>query len=174
MKRIVNSQVWECTATEFATSTRVFYKGDTIYVSGDTSAHKKGDGVNTLAALIPFQTQVKNHTASAINATATATASQLKTGLVTSTSAAAVALTLPTAAELLAGLGEGVARGSWFDFAVDNSVGSNTVTVTASASITAATAVVTGGATLTVSSGAVGLFRVYFVSATAAKIYRIG
>lgn len=115
---------------------------------------------------------VEKHTASAINVSATATGAQLATGLVTSTSAAAVALTLPSAAELLAAIGGAI--GTSFDLIVDNSAGANTVTVTASASITAATAVVTGGATLTVASGATGIFRIYFPSATVAKIYRVG
>lgn len=173
MKRIVNSQVWECTATEFATSSRVFKKGDLVYVTGDTSSVKVGDGVNTLGAISGVANGVKNHTAVAINATATATAAQLKTGLVTSTSAAAVAITLPTAAALLAALGKSVARGSSFELTVDNSVGANVVTITPSASITAVTAVVTGGATLTVAAGAVGIFRIYFVSGVAAKIARL-
>lgn len=115
---------------------------------------------------------VEHHTASAINATATATAAQLATGLVTSTSAAATAITFPTAASLLSALG--AARGSSFDLIVDNSAGANTVTMTPSATITAATAVITGGATLTVASGATGIFRIYFASTTVARVYRIG
>lgn len=115
---------------------------------------------------------VQKHTASAINATATATAAQLSTGLVTSTSVAATAITFPTAASLLSALG--AAAGTSYDLIVDNSAGANTVTMTASATITAATAVVTGGATLTVASGATGIFRIYFTSATAAKVYRVG
>ena len=115
---------------------------------------------------------VQDNTASAINATATATAAQVATGLITSTSAAATAITFPTAASLLAALG--TTTQSYFDLVVDNVSGANTVTMTPSASITAATAVVTGGATLTVASGAAGIFRIYFTSATAAKVYRIG
>lgn len=116
---------------------------------------------------------VENHTASAINVTATATAAEIATGLITSTSAAAVGITLPSAASLIALL-PGSARGTSFDLIVDNSVGANIVTITPSASITAATAVITGGATLTVASGATGIFRIYFTSTTAAKIYRVG
>ena len=175
MKRIVNAQVWEVTAAEFAASSRVFKKGDLIYVTKDTSSVKVGDGISTLASMMAIDTAVKNHAASAINATATVTAAQLKTGLITSTSVAAVALTLPTAALLLAILGKKVSRGTWFDFAVDNSAGASVVTVTASASITAIAAVLVGdaGATLTVAAGAVGIFRIYFVTATAAKIARV-
>ena len=110
----------------------------------------------------------------AINATATATAEQIATGLITSTSAAATAITFPSAASVLAKLPATVGRGTTLELVVDNSLGANTVTMTPSASITAATAVITGGATLTVASGATGIFKIYFVSATAAKIYRIG
>lgn len=128
---------------------------------------------NTSGGTIKFTTAiVEKHTASAINATATATAAQLATGLVTSTSAAATAITFPTAASLLAAIGAAV--GSSYDLIVDNSAGANTVTMTPSATITAATAVVTGGATLTVASGATGIFRIYFPSATTAKVYRVG
>lgn len=172
MDLIVNARKWEGTAEELNTSTRVFELGDQFYVKGDKTRCKFADGVTPLGELPWSDTAVKNHEASAIDATATASAAELATGLITSTSAAAVALTLPDADDLAAALG--AEAGSWFDFAVDNSAGDNTVTVTASASITAATAVVTGGATLTVASGAVGLFRIYFVSGTAAKIYRVG
>lgn len=116
---------------------------------------------------------VDNNTASPIDVTATATATQVATGLITSTSAAAVSITLPSAASLIAVL-PGSKRGSFFDLIVDNSVGANIVTIVASASITAATAVITGGATLTVAAAATGIFRIYFVSTTAAKIYRLG
>lgn len=172
MRLLVNSRQWKGTITELNSSTKVYESGDKIYVDGDSTRFKLGNGINTVADLPWIDSAVKNHTAVAINATATATAAQIAAGVITSTSAAAVALTLPTAALLLAKLG--AARGTWFDFAVDNSAGANIITVTASASITAATEVVTGSATLTVASGAVGLFRVYFSSTTVAKIYRIG
>ena len=132
-----------------------------------------GTNIRVSTGLSSLGGNVENHTAAAVNVTATATAAQVASGFITSTSAAAVALTLPTAAALLAAL-PGCAAGSSFELLVDNSAGANTVTVTASASITAATAVVTGGATLTVASGAVGIFKIVFTSATVAKIYRIG
>jgi len=114
----------------------------------------------------------ENHTATAKNTTATLTGAEIATGLITSTSAAAVALTFPTAASLLSAVG--ASTGSSFELIVDNSAGANTITMTPSATITAATAVITGGATLTVASGATGIFRIYFPSATTAKVYRIG
>lgn len=108
----------------------------------------------------------------AIDATATATAADVVGGLITSTSAAAVALTLPSATAIATEAG-GLGRGGSLEFFVDNSQGANTVTVTLPGSITAVTAVVTGSATLTVASGAVGVFRLIFLSGTAAKIARM-
>ena len=119
---------------------------------------------------------VRNRTAAAINATATATAAQVAGGLITSTSAAATTITLPTATAILA-LVSGGGIGTTVDFIVDNSQGASTVTVALDASITAvASPVITGGGTLTlVGSGTneVGMFRLYFYSATAATIARI-
>lgn len=129
-------------------------------------------GISTLTGALRTGVITENHIATAINSTATATGDQLATGLVTSTSAAATAITFPSAASLLTAIGG--STGTSFTLIVDNSAGSNIVTMTASASITAATAVVTGGATLTVASGATGIFRIYFSSGTVAKIYRIG
>jgi len=133
----------------------------------------KGDGVNTFANLSLGTTVKKTPLARmvAINATATATAAQILAGYITSTSAAAVALTLPTAT--LLGTLIGAIRGTEVEFTVDNSVGANTITVTASTGITAATAVVTGSDTLTVASGKIGIFRIKFLTATTANISRI-
>lgn len=175
MKLIVNSRLWSGTATELANSTVVLESGDRVFKKGDTSKFKLADGVTTVASLPWTHSAVKTFGANAVNVTATLTGSQVAKGLITSTSAAAVAATLPTAALLLAALGTpGADTKKVLDFIVDNSAGANTVTVVASASITAATAVVTGGATLTIASGAVGLFKIFFTSATVAKIYRVG
>jgi len=114
----------------------------------------------------------QNRESASYNATATVTASDLSGGLITSTSAAAVALTLPTATDL--GTQINASRGTTLDFIVDNNTGANTVTVTVNTGITAiAGPVITGGATLTVASGTVGQFRIYFLTATTAKIARI-
>lgn len=173
---IVNRRTWQGTAAQLTTAAvlgYIFPAGDQVYLTGDFTRVKTGDGITIFSALKWSETPQKNHVPVALNVTGTLTAAQLATGVITSTSAAAVAATLPSAAALLALL-PGAAAGTWFDFAVDNSVGASTVTVTASATITAATAVITGGATLTVAATATGLFRLYFISATAAKIYRIG
>lgn len=106
----------------------------------------------------------------AVNATATLTSSQVSSGLITSTSAAAVTITLPTATVLIDQL-QGK-RGNDFSLIVDNSAGANTITLALGTGITAITAVLTGGATLTIGSGTVGYFRIYFTSTTTAKIAR--
>jgi hypothetical protein len=74
-------------------------------------------------------------TVSTLNTTGTISAANLVGGLITSTSAAVVAATLPAAADVLA-LVPGAIVGTSFDFLICNAAGANTVTVTASATIT--------------------------------------
>lgn len=173
MKRIVNTYTWSATLAEFQASEKVFEAGSILIVEDQPSAPILVTENGTFADQQgKIDGPVKNHSLVAVNATATGTAAQILAGGITSTSAAAVAYTLPTGA--LLGAAANAARGTWLDFAVDNSVGANTVTVTPSTGITAATAVITGGATLTVAATAVGLFRIYFLTTTTAVIYRIG
>lgn len=106
----------------------------------------------------------------AANATATLTAAQLINKYITSTSAAATGLTLPTAT--LLGAAINAVRGTKFTFTVDNSAGASTVTMIVGTGITAGTPVITGGAALTVASGQVGEFIVIFITTTTALIYR--
>lgn len=109
---------------------------------------------------------------SAINVTATATTGQVLGRVITSTSAAAVSVTLPTATALATALG--ATRGTRIQFVIDNSAGANTVTVVVGAGITVNTPAITGGAALTVSTAnAVGIFELYFTGTTTAKIFRI-
>jgi hypothetical protein len=111
-------------------------------------------------------------TATAVDVTGSITAAQLSGGLITSTSAAAVTATLPTATLLATALG--ATQGSMFDFIIDNSAGANTVTVQVNTGITVGTTAVTGGISLTVSTAqVVGVFRLIFTSATAAILRRI-
>lgn len=115
---------------------------------------------------------VEDHTPVAINATATATAAQIASGYITSTSAAAVTLTLPLATDLATALG--ATQGTIFRFAVDNSAGANTVTVAVNTGITVGTQAITGGNTLTISTAnSVGIFELAFTSATTAIIRRV-
>jgi hypothetical protein len=113
----------------------------------------------------------QNHpTTVAINATATATAAQVATGYITSTSAAATAITLPTGTLLGAALG--AAKGTVMDLFIDNTGGASTVTiVVATNGILSSAAADTPGSfgDLTIAAGATGLacFRIMFSSATA-------
>ncbi len=123
----------------------------------------------------PVKAPIYRTTATAINATATVTAAQLAGGLLTSTSAAATTMTLPTAT--LLGTQLKASQGTSFKFYVDNTAGANTVTVAVGSGIVAAAPVITGGATLTVAASAtqgIGIFEIVFSSATAAVLYRIG
>jgi len=106
----------------------------------------------------------------AINATETATAAQVADGYITSTSAAATTITLPTGTALGAALG--ASRGTVLDLFIDNTAGANTVTIAVNTNAilsTAATDTAGSFGDLTVASGATGLARytIMFSSATA-------
>lgn len=115
-------------------------------------------------------------TGAAINATGTATAAQVATGLITSTSAAPTTITLPTGTLLGAELG--AARGTSFDLVIDNTLGASTVTIAVAVNGILSAAAVANGASqglLTVPSGVTGIatFRLVFASATAYVFTRI-
>jgi hypothetical protein len=106
----------------------------------------------------------------AINATATATAAQVASGYITSTSAAATTITLPTGTLLGAQLG--AVKGTTIDLFVDNTAGANTVTMAVATNGILSTAAVdsaTSFGDLTVASGVTGLarFTIMFSSPTA-------
>ena len=109
-------------------------------------------------------------TNNAINATATATAAQVATGYITSTSAAATTITLPTGT-LLGGL-LGATRGTSLDLYIDNTAGASTVTIAVATNGVLSTAAVdTAGSfgDLTVAAGVTGIgrFTLMFSSPTA-------
>jgi hypothetical protein len=124
---------------------------------------------NLTATNLVFTDQ--NHpTTAAINATATATAAQVATGYITSTSAAATTITLPTGTDL--GTAIGATRGTVLELYVDNTAGANTVTMAvATNGILSSAAADTAGSfgDLTIASGATGIgrFTIMFSSATA-------
>ena len=113
----------------------------------------------------------QNHpTTAAINATATATAAQVATGYITSTSALATTITLPTGTLLGAALG--ATRGTVMDLYVDNTAGADVVTIAVAVNgILSTAAADTAGSfgDLTVAAGVTGLarFTIMFSSATA-------
>ena len=108
---------------------------------------------------------------SAVNATATATAAQVIDGYITSTSASATTITLPTGTDL--GNALGADRGTVLDLFIDNTAGANTVTVAVNTNAVLSSAAVDGSTAnfgdLTIAAGATGLarFTLMFSSATA-------
>lgn len=114
---------------------------------------------------------VVTHTPVAINETAVATAAQVATGYITSTSAAATAITLPTGT--LLGTELGAVQGTIHELFIDNTAGASTVTMAVAVNgiISAAAAAGIGAAfgLLTVPSGVTGQarFTLMFSSATA-------
>lgn len=155
--------------TSGGSTLRITSGGDFQSVSSSTPT---AVGINSgTTNLTLSKALVEKRTAVAANITQVLTAAPLSNGLITSTSAATVSLTLPTATLLATQLG--AARGTTFEFIVDNSLGANIVTVVVGAGITVpGTIVITGSATLTVAVGEVGVFKLVFVSTTAAKLFR--
>ncbi len=132
--------------------------------------------VTPLANITANSAIIANHATTAINSTATATAAQVKTGWITSTSAAATAITLPTGTDLGAALG--AVKGTVHRLYIDNTAGSNTVTIVVAVNgILSALAVAVGASAglLTVPSGVTGLacFELMFSSATAYDFTRV-
>jgi len=106
----------------------------------------------------------------AANATVTLTAAQVASGYITSTSAAATTLTLPTGTLLGAALG--AVAGSTFELYINNTAGANTVTMAVAVNGIKSDAAATTAASfgqLTVASGVTGQgrFTLMFSSATA-------
>lgn len=112
----------------------------------------------------------------AISSTATATAAQVATGYITSTSAAATTITLPTGT--LLGAQMNAQQGTTFNLYIDNTAGANTVTIAVAVNgiLSALAAAVSASAgLLTVPSGVTGMacFRIMFSSPTAYTFTRI-
>jgi len=122
-------------------------------------------------APLPMANPLDVYTPVAINATATATAAQVASGYITSTSAAATTITLPTGTLLGAALG--AKQGSVYNLFIDNTAGANTVTIAVAVngilSAAAAAGSGAGAGLLTVPSGVTGqgCFTLMFSSATA-------
>ena len=113
---------------------------------------------------------IVTHTPVAINATATATAAQVATGYITSTSAAPTTITLPTGT--LLGAEIGAVQGTILDLYIDNTAGADVVTMAvATNGIKSALAAAVGASAglLTVPSGVTGQarFTLMFSSPTA-------
>ena len=113
---------------------------------------------------------ISHTTQAAVNSTGTATAAQVATGYITSTSAAATTITLPTGTLLGAALG--AVQGSVFNLVIDNTAGASTVTIAVAVNGILSDAATTTAASfgqLTVAAGVTGqgMFTLMFSSATA-------
>jgi hypothetical protein len=126
---------------------------------------------------VEIYTQHNGYTPTAINATAVATAAQVLTGYITSTSAAVTAITLPTGT--LLGQAFNAVQGDTFELTIDNTAGANTVTMVVAVngilSAAAAAGSGAGAGLLTIPSGVtgVGVFQIMFTSATAYVFSRV-
>lgn len=109
----------------------------------------------------------------AINSTANATSAQIASGYITSTSGSATVITLPNATTLATYLN--ARAGTTIYLTIDNSNGSNNVTIQVNTGIQVVTPAITGGDNLVVSTAnQIGLFKIIFWSNTNAVIFRIG
>ncbi len=157
---------------------KAIFAGTTItattgIITDSITEKTSGAGITASKAII------QKRTATAVNTSATVTAANVLAGLFTSTSGAAVTLTLPTATAL--GTAGTLVQGTSVDFVVDNTAGANTVTVAVGSGIVAAKQTSSGDTAvdplLTVAASStvgIGVFRLVFSSATAAVLFRIG
>lgn len=127
-------------------------------------------------AAITTGTTIGKRLVTAANSTATLTAAQVKVGYITTTSAAATVLTLPTGA--LLGTALGASQGTIFDLYFDNTAGANILTIAVSVGgVLNALAVANGASAglLTIPAGATGqgCFRLVFSSASAFTFSRV-
>lgn len=133
---------------------------------GSTFSQAGLTGINSFNVAV-----LEGRVASAVNSTATATAAQVATGYITSTSGAATTITLPTGTLLGAALG--ATAGDVFNLVVDNTAGANTVTIAVATNGVLSDGAVTSGAVafgdLTIASGVtgIGMFTLMFSSPTA-------
>lgn len=176
------------------TSAQTFSGGLILIGVTDSSSKTTGDFVTSGGVgisknitiggeLVTSKLLVANHTAVPINTTGAGTlavvTSGVIAGLITSTSAAAVTITLDSVANMIAAFSAvnvAITTGTNIQFIIDNSQGANTVTlaVDSGATIAVATPAITGGATLTISTAnKIGLFNLYLTSATTAILSRV-
>lgn len=135
--------------------------GSTLTVTGIATF---SGGTNTTGA------SIRTYAPVAANATATLTAAQVQAGYITSTSALATTLTLPTGT--LLGAAVAAVQGTTLELYIDNTAGANTVTIAVAVNgilSSLATSSTTAFGVLTVPSGVTGMgrFTLMFSSATA-------
>ena len=116
-----------------------------------------------------------NPTLVAINTSATATAANIVSGYITSSTAAAVTITLPTAAQIATSIGGTVSQGTSFEFSVENTGTTNAVTLAVGTGISVQmTPIITGSNNLIITAANnIGRFRLVFTSGMYAMLFRI-
>lgn len=142
--------------------------------SGDITL-SPGTASTVVGKVITSNALIQKHKTAAINSTATATAKEVATGYITSTSAAGTTITLPTGTLLGGELG--AAQGTIHELYIDNTAGANTVTIAVAVNGILSDAATTTAASfgqLTVASGVTGLgrFTLIFSSGTAYTLTR--
>lgn len=142
------------------------------YIATDTGATFVNLGTTATSAFAGIASAPMGHpTTAAINSSGTATAAQVATGYITSTSASPTTITLPTGTLLGAALN--ASAGTIFEFYVDNTAGASTVTIAVAVNGILSAAAAAGSTAnfglLTVPSGVTGLaqFTCMFSSPTA-------
>lgn len=164
---------WDCETeawipTIFTVESARFVDGEIVNLSVNSIV------TNAPSTVISQGSTLHKHAVTvAKDVTGSVTAIELSGGHITSTSAAAVSLTMPTVASLVTQMG--AVAGDCFQFVINNSAGANTITLdlTGSGMVTG-TSPITGGATLTVSTAnVIGVFELVFTSGTAAVIRRV-
>jgi hypothetical protein len=164
----LNTIFARCTVANLPTGAG--YAVGCIIQASDTGQMYTNLGTTTAANFVLTSAGSGAHPSkAAINATATATAAQVATGYITSTSAAPTTITLPTGA--LLGPALGATQGTTLELYVDNTAGASTVTMAVAVNGIKSDAANTTAASfgqLTVASGATGIgrFTIMFSSAT--------
>lgn len=153
------------------------YEHGSIMIMRDTAGTASPIFINTGSSASPVFSvlsvngQGAHPNTAAINSTATATAAQVVTGYITSTSASPTTITLPTGTLLGAALG--ATQGTTLDLFIDNTGGASTVTIAVAVNgILSSAATAGAGANfglLTIPAGVTGIgrFSLTFSSATA-------
>lgn len=150
---------------------------EAIRIDAQSGSTGTNFALNVLGGVVAITGEIiKNHSPVAINSTATATAAQVATGYITSTSAAPTTITLPTGTAL--GTQLAATQGTVFDLVIDNTAGASTVTIAVAVNgILSALAAAEGAGSglLTIPSGVTGqgCYRLMFSSATAYTFSRI-
>lgn len=155
------SQVAGVSKTVAIGSNSYTYKSNQIVIGNTTDVKE----------IVTAGVHIEKHSVTAKNTTATLTAAECLAGVITSTSVAAVSLTLPSGADLSAQV-SGI--GTTFELIIDNSAGANSVTIVPSATVAAIASPFTITNPMIVTTAQkVGCFKFYFTSATSAIVSRI-